>query len=86
MAELPTLVITFKARAMKGTKNFWSIMTDEIGWGKKTAKQKFILVWFILSFVLLCICGESLLLAAIGVANFGFAAHYLVKHVPMEDE
>lgn len=61
-------------------------MTDEIGWDKMTTKQKIISTWFSLSFVLLCVCAENLWLAAIAVANFGFAARMVVKHVPMEDE
>lgn len=71
---------------MKETKGFWSIMTDEIGWDKMTTKQKCISVWFSLSFVLLGMCGESLLLAVIALVNFSFAAHSVVKHVPMEEE
>ena len=51
-----------------------------------TIKQKLISVWFSLSFVVLGMCGESLLFAIIAVANFGAAAYHVVKYVPMEDE
>ena len=63
-----------------------SLWKQSVQWDKMTAKQKLISVWFSLSFVVLGMCGESLLFAIIAVANFGAAAYHVVKYVPMEDE
>ena len=73
------------ARAMKET-SMYSLWKQSVQWDKMTAKQKLISVWFSLSFVVLGMCGESLLFAIIAVANFGAAAYHVVKYVPMEDE
>jgi len=73
------------ARAMKET-SMCSLWKQSVQWDKMTAKQKLISVWFSLSFVVLGMCGESLLFAIIAVANFGAAAYHVVKYVPMEDE
>lgn len=69
---------------MKET-NYWSTLIDGIGWDKMTTKQKLISVWFYLSFILVCISGESLLFAAISIANFGISSYKARKLVPMED-
>lgn len=74
------------ARAMKETKKLYDLWARESQWEKMTIKQKLISVWFSLSFVVLGMCGESLLFAIIAVANFGAAAYHVVKYVPMEDE
>ena len=63
-----------------------SLWKQSVQWDKMTSKQKLISVWFSLSFVVLGMCGESLLFAIIAVANFGAAAYHVVKYVPMEDE
>ena len=73
------------ARAMKET-SMCSLWKQSVQWDKMTSKQKLISVWFSLSFVVLGMCGESLLFAIIAVANFGAAAYHVVKYVPMEDE
>ena len=73
------------ARAMKET-SMCSLWKQSVQWDKMTTKQKLISVWFSLSFVVLGMCGESLLFALIAVANFGAAAYHVVKYVPMEDE
>jgi len=71
---------------MKETKEIWSLLKHEAQWDRMTAKQKLLTVWFSLSFVLLGLCGESLLFAVIAVANFGLSAYFTTKYVPMEDE
>lgn len=71
---------------MKKKTGFWSILTDGIDWEKMNTKQRCVSVWFGMSFVLLGICGESLLLATAMVANFCFASYNVVKHVPKEGE
>lgn len=71
---------------MKETKNVCDLLKQEAQWDRMTGKQKLISVWFSLSFVLLGLSGESLLFAAVAVANFVAAAYCVVKYVPMEDE
>lgn len=70
---------------MKEIKKQWSIMIDEISWGKMSIKQKSITIWFSVSFVLLLVCSEGLLLAMIATTNFGIAAYSFVKNVPIEE-
>jgi hypothetical protein len=67
---------------MKEEKNLKSI-EKETRWSNMTAGQKCISVWFGLSFALLVVCSESLLLTAIAVVNLGLAAYNVVKHVPL---
>ncbi len=71
---------------MKETKNLSAIWKREVQWSKMTSKQKLTSIWFGLSFCLLSISGESLLVAVLTVANFAAAAYHIVKNVPMEDE
>lgn len=71
---------------MKETKNACDLLKQEAQWDKLTGKQKLISIWFSLSFVLLGLSGESLLVAVLAVANFAAAAYHVVKYVPMEDE
>ena len=74
------------ARAMKETKKLYDLLAMESKWEKMTIKQKFISVWFSLSFVVLVISGGNMLFLALAVANFAAAAYHIVKFVPMEDE
>ena len=71
---------------MKETKDLCALWKREVRWSRMTRKQKLTSVWFGLSFGLLCICGESLLVTLVVVANFATAAYHVVKNVPMEDE
>lgn len=63
-----------------------SLWKQSVQWDRMTAKQKLISIWFSLSFVMLGLGGESLLVAAVAVANFAAAAYCCVKHVPMDEE
>lgn len=71
---------------MKETKNFRELLKKELQWDNMNLKQKLISAWFSMSFVGLGLCGESLLVAAIAVANLAAAAYCVVKYVQMEDE
>lgn len=71
---------------MKETKKLYDLWVQETQWEKMTVKQKFISVWFSLSFVVLAISGSSMLFMALAVANFAAAAYHVVKYVPMEDD
>lgn len=74
------------ARAMKETKKLYDLWARETQWERMTIKQKLILVWFSLSFVVLGISGVSLMFMVLKVANFAAAAYNVIRYVPMEDE
>lgn len=72
---------------MKETKEFFSnLLEEELQWERKTLMQKLMLVWFSMSFVVLCMSGESFMFALVAVANFAVSAYCVVKYVPMEDD
>lgn len=72
---------------MKRTmKELWSLLTKDLKWNERTAKQRAVTVWFGLSFCLLAVCGESLLLAIPAVVNFALAAYHIAKYVPIPEE
>lgn len=71
---------------MKETKNVYDLLKQEAQWERMTVKQKLISIWFSLSFVLLGLCGESVFVAVLAVANFAAAACCMVKNVSMEEE
>ena len=71
---------------MKEARNICSLWKKSVQWDRMTTRQKALSVWFSLSFTTLWLCGESLLLASLAVANFGCSVYFLVKCVPMEDE
>ena len=74
-------------RAMKETRNLWSILYKSAGWDNLTKKQKLIAVWFSLSLsALLGFGGGSLLFTVIAIVNFGLSARCVVKNVPTVQE
>ena len=71
---------------MKETSNMSSLWKKSVQWEKMTLKQKVITVWFGLSFGVLAISGESLLLTVLAAVNFGLSALSVVKNVPTEED
>lgn len=71
---------------MKETKSLWSIWSKSVQWDKKTAKQKLISAWFSLSFIVLGVSGSSFIFSIIAAVNFGCAAYFTAKYVPVNEE
>lgn len=86
MQRLKIFRVVKNIRAMKEKENFWVMMKNETSWDKMSVRQKVILSWLGISFVLLFVAGESLLLSIVAVANFGITAYAVRKYIPMEDE
>lgn len=86
MQRLKILRVVKNIRAMKEKENFWVLMKNETGWDKMFVRQKMILCWLGISFILLFVAGESLLLSVVAVVNLGITAYAVRKYIPMEDE
>ena len=70
----------------KTITELWSLLIKDFDWKNRSVKQRIITVWFGLSFCLLGMCGESLLLAIPAIVNFAAAAYHIAKYVPVPEE
>ncbi len=59
---------------------------EDTRWDRLTVKQKAILVWFSLSFILLSACGEGILIGILVIANFAYSSHMVVKNIPIKEQ
>ncbi len=61
------------------------ILKKECGWDKQDTKQKWYIVWIVLSFVLIFIFADSWLVYP-AIANFGWSSMTIAKKVNLTDE
>ena len=71
---------------MKEARELCELLKHDMQWERMTLKQKLISVWYILSFVVLGMSGDSVLFTLVAVANFAASVYCMAKYVPMEDE